>query len=573
MTRPVPLGAVRLLGERAVLVGVEDAAAGRALARALYAAGDGCGGDAIEVVCGELTVMVAWGDDGEDGEDGALNGAVQRALAAVALAEEPGHRSEAERVGRAPGRLVTVPCRFDGPDVREVCARSGCDPDELVALLTREPLRVAVVGFSPGFAYLEGVAPPLDEVPRRAVPRPAVPAGSVALANGRAAVYPTRSPGGWNLVGRTGVALFSTDHPPYAVLAPGDRVRFTRAGPGDPLEPPVVGLPAWSPPPGARAVLEVVAPGLRAVLQDGGRRHVAAAGVPTAGPADPVSFDVANRLLHNAPGAGTVELTGGVARLRARVQCHVAAVGAAPDVTVDGIAAPAGHVLPLSADQVLRVGPLRRGCRTYLAVAGGILGPAVFGSCASDELTGLGAGPLGAGATLWAGPWAPPLGDHLLGGAATEVERDAPVELRVVPGPHPELFVADALKRLASLEFRVQPESNRVGIRLRADGGSADLLASTAFHGALDSHGVVTGTVQVPPSGDPVVLGPDHATLGGYPVLAVVARVDLGRLGQCAPGTAVRLVPADPSVAASAHHAARRARTAAVIGRYPLAVD
>ena len=67
--------------------------------------------------------------------------------------------------------------------------------------------------------------------------------------------------------------------------------------------------------------------------------------------------------------------------------------------------------------------------------------------------------------------------------------------------------------------------------------------------GTLDSQGVVTGAVQVPPDGDPVVLLPDHATLGGYPVLAVVASVDLGLLGQCAPGTRVRLVPVASSEA------------------------
>jgi allophanate hydrolase subunit 2 len=91
--------------------------------------------------------------------------------------------------------------------------------------------------------------------------------------------------------------------------------------------------------------------------------------------------------------------------------------------------------------------------------------------------------------------------------------------------------------------------------------------------GALDSQGVVTGAVQVPPDGDPVVLLPDHATLGGYPVVAVVASVDHGLLGQCAPGTRVRLVPVTPDQADEARRVARRELAHAVAGPYPLAVD
>ena len=395
----------------------------------------------------------------------------------------------------------------------------------------------------------------------------------MAVASGHAAVYPTASPGGWHVVGRTGAALFSAEHPPYAVLAPGDRVRFTAAGPGDPLEPGATTPPRWSPLPGSRPVLEVVVPGLRAVMQDAGRRGVAAVGVPGAGPADPVSFALANAVLANPATAGALELTGGGAQLRVLAPCHVAVVGGGPEVRVDGAVVPAGRVLPLSVGQVLAVGPLHRGCRTYVAVAGGIEGPSLFGSRSSDELTGLGAGPLAAGHRLVAGSWAPPLGDHVAPGAATELDAaDGPVALRVVPGPHAEHFAPDALVHLARLVFRVQRDSNRVGIRLRvADGGAvAHLAAPGAPAGGLDSHGVVTGAVQLPPGGEPVVLLPDHATLGGYPVVAVVVRADHGRLGQCAPGTAVRLVPIDVATADEAARAARRAQRAAVQGRYPL---
>ncbi len=556
MTRSVPIGEVRPLGDRAFLIGVADAAAGRGLARALETVLAGV----ADVVCGAATVMV--GDPDPDADLRSV-----RATAEEVLAERTGGAAPHDPV--APGRLMTVPCRFDGPDLEEVAALARCRPGEVAGLLTAGPLTVTVVGFSPGFAYLDGLPGPLRRVPRRSSPRPVVPAGSVAIAGGHAAVYPTASPGGWHLVGRTSFPLFSPVRPPYAVLAPGDQVLLTAARSDEADAPSPVAAPPWSLPPDARPVFEVLVPGLRAVLQDGGRRAVASVGVPGAGPADPVSFTLANRLAGNTVSAGALELTGGGARLACCAACHVAVVGAAPEVRVDGTAAAAGQLLPLVPGQVLEVGRLRGGCRTYVSVAGGFLGPTWFASSASDELTGLGAGPLAPGALLRAGPWAPPLGDHLTPGAATELEPGAPVALRVLPGPHAELFEPDALARLAGAVFEVGPASNRVGLRLRAvDGGV------TPHAGAeLDSQGVVTGVVQLPPGGDPVILLPDHATLGGYPVVAVVVVADHGALGQCAPGTLVRLVSVDAAAADEARLVARRELQRAVVGHYPLAVD
>jgi biotin-dependent carboxylase-like uncharacterized protein len=405
-------------------------------------------------------------------------------------------------------------------------------------------------------------------MPRRARPRPAVPAGSVALANGHAAVYPTASPGGWQLVGRTGLPLFSSSEPPYAVLAPGDRVQLRVAAAGEETEPPPQTAPSWSPSPGARAVFDLLGPGLRAVLQDAGRRGVAASGVPTAGAADPASCALANGLAGNEPGAAVLEVTGGGTRLRALGPCHAAVVGGAPAVRVEGTdASSSGRLLPLEDGQVLEIGALTRGCRTYVAVAGGFLGPVVFGSCSSDELCGLGAGPLRAGAVLYAGEWAPPLGDHLADGAASEVPAHRAVELRVVPGPHAERFDPGVLDRVAATSFRAANDSNRVGVRLRAE----EAVDWGPGSGELDSQPMVTGAVQLPPGGEPIVLGPDHATLGGYPVPAVVIAADHGLLGQCGPGTEVRLVPVGFEEAEATYGARRRLLAAAVEGHYPLA--
>ncbi len=566
MNPSVPVGEVRDLGDRALLVGVGEPEAGWQLARRLdgvWPAGS------VEVVGGFATVMVALADPGLELD--AVREAVDVALRSGATTPAPVPMGGDDGIAPSkPGRAFTIPCAFDGPDLVHVAEHLGCAPGAVVDLLTDQPLSVAVMGFSPGFAYLDGLPDALRAVPRRESPRPVVPAGSVALANGHAAVYPVSSPGGWQLVGRTGFPLFSLAGPPYASLSPGDVVHFCVAGGDDPLEPTPFALPTWAPAPGSRPVMETEVPGWRSVLQDGGRRGVAAIGVPSAGAADPDSYTLANRLVGNADAAGAVEITAGGARLRTLGPCHVAVVGGAVGIGVDGTPAPSDQVLPLTPGQVLQIDPMTRGVRCYLSVAGGLVGPAVFGSCATDELSGIGPGPLARGQVLHAGPWNPPLGDHLVPVDRPDAAPGGPiVALRVVPGPHPEWFRPDALERLARQRFVVGDDSNRVGLRLRAEGGRS-FAGARSDRAELDSHGVVTGAVQVPPDGDPVVLMPDHATLGGYPVVGVVATADHGRLGQCGPGTAVRFVPVSADEAQSARDALRRRLDRAVVGHYPL---
>jgi allophanate hydrolase subunit 2 len=180
---------------------------------------------------------------------------------------------------------------------------------------------------------------------------------------------------------------------------------------------------------------------------------------------------------------------------------------------------------------------------------------------------------LAAGAHLWAATMELPLGDHLRDGVALDIDEGEPVVLRVVPGPHPEHFVPGAFAALAHMSFTVEAESNRVGLRLRHTTHAPTLRADHDAPTEVDSQGVVTGAVQVPPDGEPVILLTDHATLGGYPVVAVVAAVDHGLLGQCAPGSIVALDPIDHVEAQGALRSQQRVLDSAVIGRYPLIVE
>lgn len=128
----------------------------------------------------------------------------------------------------AQGLVVTIPVHYGGtagPDLEAVAAHTGLSPREIVALHCGAVYRVLVIGFAPGFPYI-GPLPPELTVPRHATPRPTVPAGSVAVAAGLTGIYPTRLPGGWQIIGRTTLQLFDPYAQRPAILAAGDRVRF-----------------------------------------------------------------------------------------------------------------------------------------------------------------------------------------------------------------------------------------------------------------------------------------------------------------------------------------------------------
>ena len=132
------------------------------------------------------------------------------------------------RAEERPAQLVELPTTYDGEDLEDVARRWGMTRAEAVATHTGTDFTVAFVGFSPGFAYCSGLPPGL-EVPRLERPRPKVPAGSVGLAGEYAGVYPSASPGGWRLLGRTDAVLWDVTREEPALLTPGTRVRFVEA--------------------------------------------------------------------------------------------------------------------------------------------------------------------------------------------------------------------------------------------------------------------------------------------------------------------------------------------------------
>ncbi|BEP16265.1 5-oxoprolinase subunit PxpB [Acidothermaceae bacterium B102] len=128
-------------------------------------------------------------------------------------------------VGSVGGREVVIEVAYDGPDLADVCRLTGLTLDDLVALHTAPAYTVAFLGFSPGFPYLVGLDPRLA-VPRLDTPRVSVPPGSVGIGGDQTGVYPTGTPGGWRLIGRTDAVLFDAARDPATLLVAGDAVRF-----------------------------------------------------------------------------------------------------------------------------------------------------------------------------------------------------------------------------------------------------------------------------------------------------------------------------------------------------------
>jgi biotin-dependent carboxylase-like uncharacterized protein len=283
--------------------------------------------------------------------------------------------------------------------------------------------------------------------------------------------------------------------------------------------------------PDARSVL-VLATGPQALVQDLGRPGFAHLGVPPSGALDQPALRLANRLVGNAESAAGLEVLLGGLRLRAEFSCTVAVTGTSASVTVDGRERGTHAPIHLPAGAELALGTPTDGLRNYLAFGGGIVVDAELGSRSTDVLSGIGPTALRTGDVLPLGePLGPPVGADQLAAAAVPAELMLPVLL----GPREDWF-ADAVGQLRQGRWRVSPESNRIGLRLT---GPALRRAEDFAGRELPSEPVLTGAIQVPANGRPVVFLADHPTTGGYPVIGVVPTAALAALAQARPGTTV----------------------------------
>lgn len=288
---------------------------------------------------------------------------------------------------------------------------------------------------------------------------------------------------------------------------------------------------ATAPPPR----LVVVATGPLATIQDLGRSGFAHLGVPRSGAADRGALRLANRLVGNPEHLAALEVSLGGFAVRAVGDIAIAATGADTQLLLDGRPTGRNATLLVHDGQHLLVGPPAHGCRTYLAVRGGVGAEPVLGSRSTDTLSGLGPSPLAVDDVVTAGG----------SGAAWPTTQSAPhrddaaptVVLAASPGPRADRLVDPTA--LFAGAWTVSAASNRVGTRLdRVDGPRLEHRPGLP---ELLSEGIAHGSVQVPPSGQPVLFGPDHPVTGGYPVIAVLTTESLDRAGQLTAGTTVRL--------------------------------
>ncbi len=535
---------VRPAGSRALLVPCTSWREAQRLARELRERPlDG----QADVVQGEASVLVQLAD-------------AESARAAEAQLRDwtPGPPADSQ------ARQVRIEVTYDGPDLDEAGELTGLGRAGLVHLHAQTEWTVAFVGFAPGFAYL--VAPhDRLRVPRRTEPRKRVRAGSVALGGAYAAVYPRESPGGWQLIGRSPTVMWDVRRDPPATLAAGDRVRFAPVREAITLAQPAGGPASRTAPPEASADqapqgpgLVVDQPGFLATVQDRGRPGLGHLGIGRSGALDPGALATANWLAGNPPGAAGIEVAPGGFRVQATGDLVLAVTGARADLTISEAGfGPAPRPAPFATPFLLRAGQLlsfgspRAGIRCYLAVRGGVAVAPVLGSRSTDTLAALGPPPLRAGTFVPVGP--EPDGEVGYGdgpgclspaSAATagpSQGQPEPAVLALTFGPGDDQFPAEALDRLLTSTWTVSPAADRVGLRLSGSDGPLPVRNAAE----LPSEGIVTGSIQVPPSGNPILFLNDHPVTGGYPVIGVIEAAALAAAAQLAPGDRVVFALAD----------------------------
>lgn len=412
-------------------------------------------------------------------------------------------------------RLVEIPVLYGGdfgPDLDAVATHAGLSADEIIRRHAAADYVVGAVGFQPGFGYLEGLPAELH-TPRRDTPRTAVPAGAVGIGGPYTAVYPQASPGGWNLIGQTPLAMFDEIRDDPSLLKYGDRVRF-RAIDAKEFKQLAAAIQPAKPidTPPKRPLLRVINPGVQTTLQAlprYGQQHL---GVTPGGAMDTTSLRLANLLVGNAPDATAIEATLMGPVLEAIEPVTLALAGAVPTA----------RCVTLRPGEQLDLRRLTAGARAYITLPGGFSGR-MGRALAQDDLLG--------SLSESAGE---PSKAVLAGAGRRRGLTENVTTLHLLRGPQADLFYEDAWRRFLSEPYRVSPQSSRMGVRLEGP----ELLVSTATE--MPSQPVCTGAIQVPPDGQPIALGADRQTLGGYPIIAAIVSADWPALGQLAPGDTVR---------------------------------
>lgn len=518
--------------------------------------------------------------------------------------QSPAAVSDAPASESASGpRTVSIPVHYGGdcgPDLDEAARVAGLSSgEEVVRLHSGGNYRVYFLGFLGGFPYMGGLPAELAKVPRLTTPRQKLPKGTVGIAGGQTGVYTISTPGGWYCLGRTPMSLFNPGQDPPALLRAGDLVKFVAAN--DKFVEQTASEDVAAKP--AAPWIEVLSPGPLTTVQDLGRRGYARHGVSRSGAADWLALRMGNSLLKNDESAAALEVMLGGMKVRLLSSCAVALTGADCGAKLKRMgestlgSLKVNEVVLLQPGDELELGFAKDGMRTYLCVQGGVDVPAVLGSRATDIRASMGGF---RGRSLQSGDIVGRLELDTAAAAVPEprctvhdpLRKGRPGgktwRLRVLPGPadpqtdatHSTEFRAltgssfSVMSRADRMAVCVEPESKKMSSvaaqktescqdvpyglseymppELASGTWSTEHLYNLLVGGQQMSEGCVSGTIQLPPDGNPVILLAEHQTTGGYKVPAVVIQADMWQVGQMRPGDVVRFERITPEMAVMA---------------------
>ncbi|MDO4753678.1 MAG: 5-oxoprolinase subunit PxpB [Bacillota bacterium] len=490
-------------------------------------------------------------------------------------------------------RLIEIPTLYGGEhgaDLAHVAETNGLSEVDVVRIHSGRDYLVYMLGFMPGFPYLGG----LDErihTPRLSNPRAKISAGSVGIAGSQTGIYPVDSPGGWRLIGRTPLRLYDAEAETPVFVSAGDYIRYVPIGLsefnriaktkgyqptvrlvhrsevldsvhveirqddlgdfGREYVPENTGqtlklLSDGHVVPGMRdeknVRVKVLNPGALTTVQDLGRAGYQKVGIPVSGAMDQLSSRLANILVGNGEEEAVLEATYIGPELLFEDSTEIAITGARLQPKINGARIPMYRAISVEKGDVLSFGPSEAGVRTYIAVAGSLCVPVVNGSKSTylkSQIGGLDGRRLQKEDVL----------EFVCTGDDSGVKKDVDVleilgdlaempekkcMVNVVLGPQDDCFTEEGLRTLFSGDgYEITAESDRMGMKLSG-------AKITHARGAdIVSDATVFGAVQVPASGQPIVLLADRQTTGGYTKIGTVIKEDVYRLAQAAPGTHV----------------------------------